>query len=284
MLSFNIDRVSKIDNIFETLKHRHAVYHKSCYDNHNDYILKRLLKPKKRKNEENDHNDDNDRCSNKIAIRSPESNITLGSNVCMFCEETDLYSKLIAAGTKHASSSKVKTVHVGTLTSKLRDMALFLNDSKLLPKLSTGDVISNELFYHKVCYLEYLNRHRSAVNASKRAMLNSNEEDAEYIKAMCFNRIMMHIYEKGQEQDNVSFEVSELENLYSDLLSSNGIHYATYVSRFAEKLTTRIPGLEVRTIKNKLSVFFKRRVDECVLNHVLEPDSFMRSVTHEHAY
>ena len=42
LLSFNIDRVSSIENIFETLKQKHAIYHKSCYDKLNDTKLKRL--------------------------------------------------------------------------------------------------------------------------------------------------------------------------------------------------------------------------------------------------
>ena len=65
---------------------------------------------------------------------------------CMICEERDNYEYLIAAGNKHASSSKVKKFHVDSFICKLRDMALYLNDQKLLPKLAMGDVISNELF------------------------------------------------------------------------------------------------------------------------------------------
>ena len=84
----------------------------------------------------------------------------------MICEERDNYENLTAAGTKHVPSSKVKTFHVDSFTCKLRDMALYLNDQNLLPKLAMGDVITNEHFYHKGCYRYYLNRYRSAVNTT----------------------------------------------------------------------------------------------------------------------
>ena len=89
-------------------------------------------------------------------------------------------------------------------------MALYLNDQKLLPKLAMGDLVSNKLFYHKGCYKYYLNRYRSAVNTAKITTLNHKQLN-DYIKAMCFNKIMTYVYEKGQEQENVSFDVSELE-------------------------------------------------------------------------
>ena len=171
-------------------------------------------------------------------------------------------------------------------------MALFLNDSKLLPKLSTGDVISNELFYHKNCYKSYINKYRSAANASKNAQSSSKNINDDYIRAMSFNKIITYVYEKGCEDENISFDVSELERLYASLLAVNGIHYTSHVSRFADELVSRIPELEKRKVTKKkkgtkkilkkkkcgLTVFFKESIDKHMLNQILEPDSFMRGV------
>ena len=52
---------------------------------------------------------------------------------------------------------------------------------------------------------------------------------------------MTYVYEKGQEQENVSFDVSELEKLYADLLSSNDIIHVIHVTRFTGKLMVRVP-------------------------------------------
>ena len=50
------------------------------------------------------------------------------------------------------------------------------------------------------------------------------------------------------------------------------------MSRFADKLISRIPELEKRTIKKKLFFIFTDRVDEYVFNQILEPDSFLHSI------
>ena len=61
------------------------------------------------------------------------------------------------------------------------------------------------------------------------------------------------------------------------MLASNGIIHAIHVSRFADKLISRIPELEKRTIKNRRTVVLTDRVDEYVFNQILEPDSFLHS-------
>ena len=84
---------------------------------------------------------------------------------------------------------------------------------------------------------------------------------------------MTYVYEKGQEQENVSFDVSELEKLYADLLSSNDIIHAIHVSRFAESLNS-----QNELLRKKLTVVFTDRVDKYGFNQILEPDSFLHSM------
>ena len=105
---------SNIENVYETLKQKMLFTIKVVM-----MITKLncLLKPKKRKI--SDGNDLTENCGNKhkkVTIRSPESSRSLGINLCMICEERINYENLIAAGTKHASSSKVKTFLVDSFT------------------------------------------------------------------------------------------------------------------------------------------------------------------------
>ena len=283
LLSFNLCRISNNissivhaeefeETIKNSLQQNKAVYHKSCYDNHNETKLSRALNRKKRKKEVDDQEK-----TKKVTVRSfGSSSIALGSHVCIFCNEIDNEQNLIAAGTLHAKTLKVKQKHVDDFTKNLREMALFLNDSNLLPKISTGDVATNEVFYHKKCYINYRNKHRSAVRGANKSSISLKEQEIDYAKTVCFNKIMNYVYEKGQEQENVSFQVSDLEDLYYDQLSINGIEYSKHTSRFANKLVSNIPDLEIRTINNKLSVFFKDSLD--VLSEALEPDSYLRSI------
>ena len=71
----------------------------------------------------------------------------------------------------------MRQVHVDNFTYNLKEMASFLNDSILLPKFSTGDVISNELFYHKNCYLYYRNKYRNAMTAANKINLSLKQQE-----------------------------------------------------------------------------------------------------------
>ena len=48
--------------------------------------------------------------------------------------------------------------------------------------------------------------------------------------------------------------------MYIEMLDDHGIIWSTYVSRFAELLHTRVPGLLKRLLGNKTSVFFESAV------------------------
>ena len=61
-------------------------------------------------------------------------------------------------------------------------MALFLNDLSVLSKLSSGDVASNELFYHSKCYKTFANRYSAAKEAASRSEMFINNENEEFIK------------------------------------------------------------------------------------------------------
>ena len=48
----------------------------------------------------------------------------------------------------HASISKTNVVHVENITQKWKEMATKIGDDHLIRILSSGDVASNEIFYH----------------------------------------------------------------------------------------------------------------------------------------
>ena len=49
---------------------------------------------------------------------------------------------------KVASTSKTNVVHVENTTQKWKEMATKIGDDHLIRILSSGDVASNEIFYH----------------------------------------------------------------------------------------------------------------------------------------
>ena len=91
------------------------------------------------------------------AKRSKRNSFSLGELICCFCNERDTSNNLCAAGIMHAKDEGVNRQHVEILTVKLKTIATFLGDNALRAKRSTGDIVSNEIYYHKKCYQSFSN-------------------------------------------------------------------------------------------------------------------------------
>ena len=76
-------------------------------------------------------------------------NHDFGKLVCCFCSETDTENNLTAAGTFHATKNKVDINHVSNLTEKWKTMAAKLDYSEPSSGLSSGEIVSNKLYYQK---------------------------------------------------------------------------------------------------------------------------------------
>ena len=65
--------------------------------------------------------------------------------MCIFCMKRDSVENLCAAGALYKKMGQINKQHVHEFTLKLRAVALYLDDSAILTKLSTDDVVSNLL-------------------------------------------------------------------------------------------------------------------------------------------
>lgn len=74
-------------------------------------------------------------------------------------------------------------------------------------QLISGDVASNELYYHKSCYKTFLSRHQQKISKK----LNSNKEmrknKENLVKAMRQSQIVNQVYDQEQYESVSSFEV-----------------------------------------------------------------------------
>jgi len=86
-------------------------------------------------------------------------------------------------------------------------MALYLEDIRLLSKFSSGDVVSNELFYHKACYKTFFNRYKKAKLQETNLEKNELVRDEEYMKALYFNQVTNYIYQCFKTDSKIVFEV-----------------------------------------------------------------------------
>ena len=88
--------------------------------------------------------------------------------VFFICNKPD--TKFCAAGVKHASKAAVDKQHVKKTTEKTKTMATDLDNKPILAKLSSGDILSNELNYHKTCYKDFVNKY------NQKSLAESNRE------------------------------------------------------------------------------------------------------------
>jgi hypothetical protein len=138
-----------------TLKHHSAKWHKSCRDNFNTTKLNRAEKRKQAKA----HTVVVDNgpvyaeipfagCPNEPHFTRSTIAAASGSNACcFFSDQSD--------GTLH-------NVTTFEFDARVRSFAYLLQDSKLIAKLSSGDMIATEAKYHNSCLLILFNRAKAA--------------------------------------------------------------------------------------------------------------------------
>ena len=100
-------------------------------------------------------------------------------------------------------------------------MVVQVGNDDVLSKLSSGDVASNEIYYHKICYINFRTQYRDTL---QKMLNNANEQIKEkesLIKTMRFNQVVNHIYDQKRYESVSSFEVAELEKTYLNLLKNN---------------------------------------------------------------
>lgn len=111
-----------------------ASWHKSCRDNYNSTKLEGAKKKRKQaavEEEEKGCDADGSETAQSSPITSRRSLTPFDPKIlqCFFCEKNDFASNLRFASTLE-------------LDKKVRECGILLNDSKLIAKLSTGDLMS----------------------------------------------------------------------------------------------------------------------------------------------
>ena len=135
------------EDVHEILRTNNACYHHSCTLKYNQKSLERKKEENKKQNTETDGDNNSTRTSSRRSDKHE-----LGELVCLFCAEKDISPNLCAAGTMHATKRHADGTHARRVTDEWREMASVLQNTRVLNKLSIGDVASEETFYHKNAY------------------------------------------------------------------------------------------------------------------------------------
>ena len=105
------------------------------------------------------------------------SSVTDNENLCFFCEkEID----------KADRKAMTKNIY-----ERLKTCATLLQDTKLLAKLSAGDLVAQEVKYHLICLTSVYNRERSFLRQQKQEEQHQHDRQA-YDRA--FAELVTYIY------------------------------------------------------------------------------------------
>ena len=128
-------RLDEADGVEDTLRRNQAKYHQSCRLLFNNTKLQRA--PKK-----------------KASSDSPTDGSRSIRRASLNCQQC-FYAK------KQEPKSELRKAMTIELDQRLNECALNLNDGKLLVRLTGGDIVAQELKYHRSCLTALYNRDAS---------------------------------------------------------------------------------------------------------------------------
>jgi hypothetical protein len=217
----------KVVNNVEQLVDNRALWHKSCHAKFNNNKLERAQKKAEKMGTVIDDaaNTMEPRCKHKKC----------SNEKCIFCEgEGDLHSYSTFDSEKN-----------------LRKMAQDLGDTRLLAKISGGDLVAIEAKYHLRCLVDLRNEHRSL----KRTAPDQDTEDEKVNESIAFVELVCYV-KQHVEQGTLLFKLSKLHSLYVDRLENLGIKKTINRTRLKNKLLEHFPDAQdLRDGKNNIIVF-----------------------------
>ena len=157
------------------------------------------------------------------------------SELCFLCDQP--------------ASNELKKLHkVATfgIDEKVRRCAMKLCDTELLRKISNGDMVAQDCFYHLACLAKLY----------RRANIDQPEDyENENTKILCSQALAELIdYVENFRNTNTTFQMSELYHLYLARLGSLGINNQyIHRTRLRQSLLSAIPDL--KEIKNTAGSF-----------------------------
>lgn len=210
----------------EELIENKASWHKAC---HLKFASSKLSKAKKRKE--------------TASVEVPQrvcKRASLDKQVCLFC-------------TKGNETEQLHSFCTFDADSNVRTMVTELQDTELLSRMASGDLIAIEAKYHLKCLTSLRNRYRAHVRKCNPQEENISEKMKE---GVAFIELVNYI-EKCVDNGTLLFKLSELHSMYVGHLGSLGIHKAINKTRLKEQLLKRFPEAQAQSEGRNVIVVFE---------------------------
>ncbi|KAL7381910.1 hypothetical protein ABVT39_020427 [Epinephelus coioides] len=236
-------RLDKGDGIESTLTRNKARYHLSCRLLFNNIKLERAQKRASSAAAEDTED------TKGIKVKRPRRSQP-SQALCFICEDESALPPLRDAMTMNVNE-------------RLNECARNLSDTKLLAKLSAGDVVAQELKYHPACLIGLYNRERAHLNALKHEQ-NSRSSGSHDLYHSAFSELVIYITDTKSTSDGtdpVIFKFIDLVSLYKQRLQNLGIKSPNVNStRLKGQLFSSITELEEHKTGRDVLLSFKKDI------------------------
>ena len=195
-LPFQLERLDEGCGIEMAMVSNSAHYHQPCRLKYNNTKYVRAEKKSRVIKADSDDVPVFPACKRSRRSQSTEDGVK--KNVCFFCGEPP-------------GNSGVHEAATFQIDKRVRACAVLLEDTELLAKLSTGDMVALEAKYHSKCLAGLYNRART-VKSDGEGIDEMNE-----FSGIAFAELVMYI-EEVRQADEVGapiFKLSDLGQLYS---------------------------------------------------------------------
>ena len=222
-LKIDIHALDEGDGIPETLNSHEAVWHKSCL---NKFSKLKLQRAQKRKSEE---------LESPGPVKTRASFGIVGDReiigpLCFFCDKNE----------EHGVLQKVISTEVD---EDVKTSATQLVDTRLLSKLSAGDMHAQDAFYHKKCMTALHNRVRATEETTSEDSAQTSPESIALAELASF-------IEESKLDSEVApiFKLSDLVKLYVHRLQQLKACVPDRVNstRLKDRILAQIPALRAQ--------------------------------------
>ena len=204
-----------------------ACWHKACRVRFSQTKLDRLQKKITKNQVENEDTSSSVRMVTRSSLRSPSVDLEESTSRCFFCDEPAGPAGLHNASTYDFDRS-------------VRKCALQLEDTALLAKLSSGDMIATEAKYHSRCLVALRNRARSISSVCV-------DDQFAHLHGIAFAELVTYI-EDFRNEDDVApvFKLVDLAAMYKNRLEQLGMvsDSRVHTSRLKLGLLSAFPDLK----------------------------------------
>ena len=179
------------------------------------------------------------------------------TSVCFFCDKGD-------------EDERLRNASTANIDATVRECATQLRDTKLLARLSSGDMVAIDAVYHLSCMVKLRNRLRQQNIAKQK-----EQRDAS-VDALVFAELVGYIEETRQNETIVPvFKLSELAKMFasrmSELECENTGSCRVHSTSLKERLLLPIPELRAEQQGRDVLMLFKKDIGDAV-NRVIADD------------